>query len=218
MSIAIYKQYEVGTGTTGQSWPMAQWRPRQDAAWPTVNRIGYGPNACRLVNYEGSPYLWVDNTTMPALLRCDFDDMAFNEILGNSDDMRRFIYKYEKDDSWPALKQHCGKIVTVNGKQIPRYLHPSDTFCKSAIVGQDYAEFADEICNANPTAEYCACYNRSRDPAFMADGNIVPYEDAVCWYKPCVFNNGLKDPRLTSTCETDICPRVVTGSNVSVCK
>jgi len=32
MTTAFYKQYEVSTGTTGQSWSNAQWHLRQDDA------------------------------------------------------------------------------------------------------------------------------------------------------------------------------------------
>jgi len=219
MTTAFYKQYEVGTGTTGQSWSNAQWRPRQDDAWPTANKIGYNPDACKLINFQGTPAAWIDHTStkMPAQVKCEFDPLEINEILSNSNEIRRYIYKYQPDESKAALKSHCSQMVTVNGQQIPRYLHPSDTFCKSAIVGEDYKTFVHDICSNNISAPYCACYNRSNDHVYVVDGNVIPDEYAVCWYKPCVFNTGFKDPRLTSTCETNICQLGHVGSEVSIC-
>ena len=213
--LSDYKQYEVGVGDDGQEWDNPIWKPRNDS-WD--KGIGYHPDACKALNVTGTVTGWISHIGIPATVKCLFDDSQFNAISANNGELRRFVYKYQHPENFNAVKKYCGAMVTVNGKQVPRYLTATDTFCKSIIVDADYAEFVDEICNANPTAEYCACYNRSNDPAFVADGNLVPYEDAVCWYKPCVFNTGFKDPRLTSTCETNICPRVRATSGVSICE
>jgi len=196
---------------------MARGIPVKMLHGPLINRIGYSPNACKLVNYEGIPYQWVDTSTMPSQVRCDFDQLEYDEIVGNADDMRRYVHKYDPEDTTAALKQHCGQMVTVNGKTIPRYLHPSDTFCKSALKGLAYREFVNDICHSNLNAEYCACYNRTYKTVYAQDGNGVPDMDAACWYKPCVFNTGFKDPRLISECKTNVCPIVEPGSTVSIC-
>ena len=212
-----YHQYEVGVGTEGSTWVLQQWRPRNDH-WTDAQKIGVSPNACELVSAVGAPNGWISYINIPAITECRFNDEQHNAIKANADETRRFIHKYQDSENQIILKEHCGAMITVNGKTMPRYLTKGDTLCKSALVGQSYAEFVEDICSKNPTAEYCACYNRFTDPAFMADGNVVPYEDAACWYKPCVFNTGFKDPRLTSTCETNICPRVLANSGVSICE
>jgi len=219
MTTAFYKQYEVGTGTTGQSWSNAQWRPRQDDAWPTANEIGYYPDACKLINFQGTPTAWVDHTStkMPAQVKCEFDPLETDEILNDSNEVRRYIYKYQPDESKAALKSHCSQMVTVNGKQIPRYLHPSDTFCKSAIVGEDYKKLVHDICVEYTSAPYCACVARNTNLDYLGDKGSAGNSVAACWYKPCVFNTGFKDPTYTSTCTTNVCPLVAPGSDVSIC-
>jgi len=216
MTSAIYKQYEVGTGTTGQSWSNAQWRPRRDDAWPVVHNIGVNPDACKLVDSAGEG-LWIDTQTMPALVKCDFDSLAYNDVVASVNDTRRFVHKYQHQPNANVLKQHCGQMVTVNGKTIPRYLHPSDTFCKSALVGEDYKTFVHDICSNNISAPYCSCVNRNLSADYLDAKGSAADGDASCWYKPCMFNTGFTDPTLTNECTTNMCPLVAPGSDVSIC-
>jgi len=52
---------------------------------------------------------------MPALVGCDFHDMAYNEILGDVDDTRRFVHKFQQPDA-KVLKEHCDLRTTSNTK------------------------------------------------------------------------------------------------------
>lgn len=210
-----YYQYEVGVGNEGQSWSTPEWRPRTDH-WTDVQKIGFYPKACDQLGFTVTPNRWQNSNTFPATVNCQIDTPRTDAIRASADETRYFNYKYPTQSLY-TIKQHCGAMITVNGKTMPRYLTKGDTLCKSALVGQSYAEFVEDICSKNLTAEYCACYNRFTDPAFMADGNVIPDEYAACWYKPCVFNTGFKDPRVTSTCETNICQLAHVGSEVSIC-
>lgn len=181
---------------------------RQDDAQPTANKIGYGPDAYKLINFQGTPITWIDHTSpkIPAHVKCEFDLLEIGKILSNSNEIRRYTYKYQPAESTAALKSHCGQMVTINLYQ--DICIPVTHFVKVQslvnIIKHMYTIYVLRIFQLHIVHVLLE----------MRILIIWVAGVAACWYKPCVFNTGFKDPTYTSTCTTNVCPLVAPGIDI----